>query len=282
MRPHFVSPSSQSPSPEQRGPSGSQPLAGRLIRGSELKIKDVDTPIDNWVRDAYAGFAAVMEDDTFPCLFARQAHKRDTLQFLFAESASDSDSLAGVATGIRTYLDEMKTKQGMDAAMSVLNVLFKPESVKTPLETYHSQAWNVLQYLHDHDPLAWPVDVPIDPDDPLFSFCFAGVPLFINVSCPAHVKRRSRNLGPSLTLVLQPREGFDGVGGSHPKGDDVRKKIRLMIEKFDGQSAAPELGTYSRPENREWMQYVILEENGLRDDRCPLRISSRQNHGPTD
>jgi FPC/CPF motif-containing protein YcgG len=137
---------------------------------------------------------------------------------------------------------------------------------------YHRQAWGVLQYLHHNDPHPWPPDLTTDPDDPLWSFCFAGVPLFINVSCPAHRRRQSRNLGPSLVLVLQPRHGFDGVGGAHVKGDEVRKKIRALIEQFDGQPAAPELGTYSRTENREWWQYALLEGNGPRTDRCPLRI----------
>jgi FPC/CPF motif-containing protein YcgG len=230
--------------------------------------------IPAWSFDAYQAFARVMEDPAFPCVFARQAHKRDLLQFLFADAPGDPQDREAVKQGIIYYLEEVNAKRGMEATLTVLNVLFRAESPMLSLDAYHAQAWDFLQYLHDNDPGPWPTGIPRDPDDPLWSFCFAGVPLFINMSCPAHRKRRSRNLGPSMVLVIQPREGFDQVGGAHIKGDEVREKIRCLIEKYDGQKAAPELGTFSRPDNREWWQYLLFEENGPRLDRCPLRIKS--------
>jgi FPC/CPF motif-containing protein YcgG len=245
----------------------------RPVRGSRIDKGTTAAPgVPEWGVNAYRAFADVMEDPAFPCMFARHAHKRDSLLFLFADAPSEPQVLQTVRAGLIDYLQYVGSMQGLDGALTVLNVMFRPAVPPLALEAYHRQAWDVLQYLHDNDPHPWPADIPTDPDDPLFSFCFAGVPLFINVSCPAHRRRRSRNLGPSLVLVLQPRHGFDGVGGAHVKGDEVRKKVRALIEQFDGQPAAPELGTYSRGDNREWWQYALPEDNRPRTDRCPLRI----------
>jgi FPC/CPF motif-containing protein YcgG len=228
--------------------------------------------LPEWTHDAFRGFAQVMEDEAFPCMFARSAYRRDTLLLLFAESPTDPASLGSVRDGLNEYLSVLRECRSVDAELTVLNVLFKPEFPVPSLAVHHLQAWGVLQHLHDHDPSTWPENVPIEPDDPLWSFSFAGVPLFINVSSPAHRERRSRNLGPSLTLVIQPREGFDGVGGPHTKGDHIRTRIRELIEKYDGQAAATELGTYPRHENREWVQYALPDRNIERTDRCPLHL----------
>ena len=230
-----------------------------------------------WAPHALHGFSQVMEDETFPCMFARSAYRRGMLLVLFAESPTDPVSLESVRDGLTEYLEVLRTCRPVDAELTVFNILFKPDMPVPSLAVHQDQAWGVLQYLHEHDPSTWPTSVPIDPDDPLWSFSFAGVPLFINVSSPAHRERRSRNLGPSLVLVVQPREGFDGVGGPHIKGDHIRARIRELIQAYDGQAAAAELGTYPRQENREWQQYALPDRNTERADRCPLRLQNSAN-----
>ena len=155
-----------------------------------------------------------------------QAYKRDTLLLLFADSPTDPASLESVRDGLIEYLGVVRECQPVDAELTVLIVLFKPDLPVPSLVSHQLQAWGVLRYLHENDPSAWPENVPIEPDDPLWSFSFAGVPPVHQHEQPAHQERRSRNLGPSLVLVIQPREGFDGVGGPHTKGDHIRTRIR--------------------------------------------------------
>ena len=103
----------------------------------------------------------------------------------------------------------------------------------------------------------------------MWSLCFQDVPIFVNVSCPAHVRRRSRNLGPSLAFITRCA-GFDRVAGATPKAMPFAPDRQLMHD-YDGMPAPDDLGTFTRSENREWWQYMLLEENGPRTDKCPLR-----------
>ena len=129
-----------------------------------------------------------------------------------------------------------------------------------------------MQGLHDIDDHPWPESVPRDPEDPAWSFCFGGVPLFVKLSCPAHRKRLSRNVGPSMALIINPRDAFDAIAAAHPKGDKIRHHIRSLIQEYDGQPAAPDLGSFGRESNREWRQYALPDENVPRTDTCPLVI----------
>ena len=163
----------------------------------------------------------------------------------------------------------------MDAQIEI--GIAKP--IDMDVKTYHDQAWNVLQYLHDHDPKPWPTAIPTDPNDALWSFCFDGEPLFINISSPAHALRSSRNLGDGLALVIQPRVNFDHVAGlQSPGGEEIRQRIRQRMHAYDGQPHPTDLGTYGQSDNIEWKQYALNETNTPTQNTCPLKI---QDNSPT-
>ncbi len=234
-----------------------RPVQGRQNRldGSLLvrpaEIRDAGHSLHSefpWAGRVYQEFGRIMEDtqSLFPCLFARRAHQSDKLLFLLAGSPDEQMQLQRVRAGLLEYLAVTDTLKGMDASMNALVIFFAPEEPALSLTQYHRQAWGVLQDWIDHDPQPWPTSIPADPDHPLWSICFRGVPLFVNVSCPAHVRRRSRNVGPSLSLILQPRAGFDLVAGATPRGDAIRAKIRQLMEVYDGMPAPDDLGTYTR------------------------------------
>src|SRR5262249_11741503 len=152
----------------------------------------------------------------------------------------------------------------------------KPETRLLTVEEYHTQAWGILQHLHDNDPAAWPASVPTDPDHPLWSFCFDGVPLFANFSNPGHKCRKSRNLGRSLALVVQPRQGFDLVAGNDPEGQKVRELIRSRIASYDSVPVARELATYGDPDACEWRQYGLPDDDGTIFNTCPLNFNTKE------
>jgi FPC/CPF motif-containing protein YcgG len=99
--------------------------------------------------------------------------------------------------------------------------------------------------------------------------CFNGMPLFFNMSNPAHRVRRSRNLGGHFALVVNPRERFDVFAGDTPSGRRVRANIRKRIERYDGTPHSWQLGSYGDGA-LEWRQYGLIEENAERADRCPF------------
>ena len=105
-----------------------------------------------------------------------------------------------------------------DRLYSPLLIVFKQNDFRG-LADEHDFAWSRIQEMHNHDVSPWPKAIPTETDHSEWSFCFGGVELFINVSCPSHTQLKSRNLGEHIVFVINPREHFD-VLASHksPKG----------------------------------------------------------------
>jgi FPC/CPF motif-containing protein YcgG len=251
-----------------------------MQRRNAVHVKTYDAVLDGpdsaqypWVSKSMLAIQHKLDaPSTFPCPFARMAFKKKKLRYVIAGWPFDRDALRRVREGLLDYLSLCDTLSGSDAADTALLILFPPEPVPLTIEAYHQQAWMVMQDWINHDPHPWPDDIPLNPHEPMWSMCFRSVPLFVNVSCPAHVARKSRNLGPSLVLVTQPRAGFDRVAGHTPEGDKRRQRIRELMDQYDAPLPWPrELGTYHKGDP-EWCQYVLQETNEPRTDYCPLVI----------
>ncbi len=225
-----------------------------------------------WAGRVYAECRTKLLDPRFPCYFGTNAFNRGTLRFEFAASPSCPGALRQVSESLREYLSIVRGRTDEEALLTVFILFFKPEDEVLSLEAYHRQAWGILQFLHDHDAAPWPLDVPKDPDDSMWSFCYDSVPIFVNINSPAHCARQSRNLTSGLTLVLQPREAFDIVAGRTPKGEQIRKVIRERLQNYDGVGPAPELGNYGTPGSLEWRQYGLTDDNGPSPSQCPMKM----------
>ena len=206
----------------------------------------------------------------FPCLFAQHASRTKRLVFSFVDDLSKASFMKS-ASDLAEYLERAASWDGSPATAEPLVMVFHPKHAAAPsVAGYHQIAWSVLQFWHDVDPAPWPDTVTNDPHVPYWTMCFAGVQIFVNISNPAHHQRRSRNLGPALTLVINPRERFDMVAGDTPSGRKIRQKIRERIEAYDGLTHSPTLGSYEAGEI-EWWQYGLMESNEPRTDRCPFK-----------
>lgn len=134
-------------------------------------------------------------------------------------------------------------------------------------------AWQRLQFLHDCDTHAWPEHVPENPHDNAWSFCFGGVELFVNISCPEHSRLRSRNLGKRVVFIINPRPHFDILASQRdPKGIKIREKIRNRVCNYNNGYVPPELGFYGDENSLEWKQYQLNEPSALNLAHCPLHI----------
>lgn len=225
-----------------------------------------------WIETVLAELTANLSDEnSFPCVFAKSAFKAEQLHYIFAGSPFDMKERERVRSGLLEYLQHMDGLTGIEESMQALLIIFAPDSSPISADAYHQRAWMIMQDWIEHDPMPWPKEIPIDPHSSYWSLCFRGVPLFVNVSSPAHQVRRSRNIGRSLALVTQPRAGFDRVAGNTEKGHKIRDLIRALMNKYDRISAPDELGTYHRGD-LEWWQYTLLETNNLRTEKCPLII----------
>lgn len=169
----------------------------------------------------------------FPCTFSQNAFSRQLVRFIFVDSL-DPEELTAAARQLEEYVELSRTWDGRLSTAHPLVIAFSHAAVPPTmaLEHYHACAWKVLQFWHEIDPQPWPQDVGTDPHRPYWSMCFAGMQVFVNVSNPAHMVRRSRNLGTHMQFIVNPRERFDIVAGDTPEGRKVRARIRGRIRKL--------------------------------------------------
>ncbi|MFC9294412.1 YqcI/YcgG family protein [Streptomyces sp. NPDC057011] len=223
-----------------------------------------------WHRAAVEEVASRLTDPDFPCVFSRNAFRKQLLKFVFVEDAG-SDGMRHLAEALTEYVELSRAWDGQLDTAYPLVVMFSAEAVTAgSVEGYHSFGWQVLQELHRLDPAPWPEDVAQDPGSASWSMCFNGMPLFCNMSNPAHRNRRSRNLGTYFALVVNPRERFDVFAGDTPSGRKVRANIRRRIHGYDGIQHSPQLGSYGAGA-LEWLQYGLIDENAERSGVCPFQ-----------
>ncbi len=250
-------------------------LFGRLWTTQELNLlaeqaHSQDNP-DLWPLSAFTQIKSIASRPDFPCYFAAKAFDTGGQQFLFCDTPDSPATLDNLATSLVEYLNIVERTSGWQALATIMFVVFKPLHPAATLEDYHNQGWRILDYLHRHDPKPWPADIPKDIEDPGWTFCFNGVSLFVNMSCPAHVNRKSRNVGDSFAFILQPRAGFDEVAGNNPKGNQVRRMIRARIGRYDTIGPSPALGSYGDGATLEWKQYALQDNNEPNKAECPLK-----------
>ncbi len=211
----------------------------------------------------------------FPCIFAKNAFKKKLLRFIFVENIAEKD-LIDLATGLRKFVNISKDWDGsLKTAYPLVIVFSRSLIAASTVGDYHSFGWKILQKLHFLDPKPWPVDISREVEASGWSMCFNGMPLFFNMSHPAHKRRKSRNLGLHFKFIVNPRERFDVVAGNNKYGNSVRKNIRKRIEEFDGYEHCKQLGHFAS-NSLEWQQYGIIEENQERLDKCPLSTLNKK------
>jgi len=227
---------------------------------------------ETWRQVAFGDLAARLNPpSTFPCTFSQNAFRRGLLQFSFVE-AVDKQGLHRAANDLRLYLEDCAGWDGRPVTAKPLVMIFSRNAAEfETIEQYQAFGWRVLQSLHDEDSSPWPEGVSTIPEEPFWSFCFAGVQLFVNMSSPAHAKRKSRNLGRHFTFVINPRERFDRVAGDTREGRKVRNNIRRRVRAYDGLEHSPLLGSFQKGEI-EWVQYGLPEENTVFPNACPFRF----------
>lgn len=223
-----------------------------------------------WHREVHDDLAArLTPPSAFPCTFSQNAFRRGLLRFAFVETL-DKPGLAALREDLGAYVREAREWDGQVNTASPLIVAFSHAAIAPgPLAAQQQAGWKVLQDWIDHDPAPWPADVAPDPTAPYWSLCHDGMQLFVNMSSPAHQKRKSRNLGRHFLFVVNPRTRFDVVAGDTPEGRRVRAVIRERAEAYDGMAHAPQLGLYQKGE-LEWVQYALPDENTPPPARCPI------------
>ena len=226
-------------------------------------------PEDDWRRQAFDDLSERLTPPSdFPCTFSQNAFRRELIRFSFVGEVG----FAAAQQDLHAYVEDCRDWDGkVNTARPLLMIFSDTVAGFDRLEDFHSFGWQALQQWHLHDAEDWPKGVSKQATSPFWSFSFAGMQLFVNMSAPLHTLRKSRNLGRFLTLVINPRERFDIVAGNTPEGQRVRSKIRKRAKAYDGLPHSPLLGSYQKGE-LEWVQYALGETNEVALDKCPFQF----------
>lgn len=214
--------------------------------GRRLLFRSSEVSADSVLASRMAEFVTRVGHPHFPCTFASRALARNELFFAAVNPAADPRPETAAA------LDELATLLVADP--DAVAVLFLPgtESLAEDRAFFR----DLICYLCEYDRVGWPPDQPMDPQDPAWVMWYAGVGFFLNLSSDHHRLRRSRNLGPGLTVIAQARSSFDRYAGD----GTVRAHIRRRVEAYDDVAVHPALGNYGDEHNRESHQYFLGDD----------------------
>lgn len=221
-----------------------------------------------WLDASYETLCTHVMDPAYPCFFGTIAEKRGEMFYSYVNGKDIRDLPATMQTFAELVTLPQYRKNN-------IAIFFEPDAQPLTHEAYHAWFWSILQHLHDVDPDP-KADAQPEPSHEDWEFSFAGVETFVVCACPSFRLRHSRNLGPGMVLLFQPRSVFVDTITNKVIGREARNQVRKRLETWDEISAHPDLGFYGDPGNLEWKQYFLDDANLPADDRCPFLKRQRE------
>lgn len=245
---------------ESQSDEHSQVLAWqqRVIVGKDIGPRE----LPSWLAQSYARLRQDVMHPRYPCYFGTLAERRGEMFYSYVENKC-----------ITSLPDTMRTFAALSVQPQYLKnniaIFFEPDPHPLSHVQYHRHFWDVLQYLHEQDRDPAVLSQP-DPADEAWEFTFASVQMFVVCACPSFQARHSRNLGPGMILLFQPRSVFVDKVTNRVIGAQARNEVRKRLKEWDELPAHPDLGFYGDPGNLEWKQYFLPDDNNPAVDKCPF------------
>lgn len=231
-------------------------------------------PMNSWGKMAYEDFKSIVVDKewAFPCTLGVAGFAANQLRFGFVTSDINSpEASKNVAAMLQSFIP-CAHSFGKNTSL----VVFFNETNDLGIEKYEKLFWDILNSTSALDARPWPRNIPVNPDDILWEFSFAGEPIFVVCNTPSHKARRSR-YSKNFMITFQPRWVFDGViGNDAPNSDKIKNEIRRRLFLFDEIPPSLDLGAYGSKNNHEWKQYFLQDTNEPKTQGCPFH--SRTNN----
>lgn len=218
-------------------------------------------------------------NNLYPCHFGVGAQLRGENVHLDVDLGSGLGNrvLDDIAAALRTFLERSETTVGRERP--TLLCALGPPTTSTGLEQDQELFWTLLSRLRAHDTSAWPTTVPADPDDPCWSFCFAGHPMFVFALSPHYRRRRSRAIARTLTVCFQASTVFHDISGSTEAGRRAKARVRARLAAYEDAPLIGALGDGQSSTVDKWKQYFPNDDGTSDAPQCPLSRTRR--HGPS-
>jgi len=241
----------------------------RIIVGRSTGA-EVDLP--GWLDSAYETLREQVMHPAYPCFFGTTAERRGEMFYSFV--SGHDKNIRDLPATMQTFAKLATLPQ---YRKNNIAVFFEPDTKPLSHDEYHELFWKTLQHLHDVDPDP-AADQQPEPSHEEWEFSFAGVQMFVVCACPSFKLRHSRNLGPGMVLLFQPRSVFVDTITNKVIGREARNQVRKRLETWDETPAHPDLGFYGDAGNLEWKQYFLDDKNVAAQDVCPfLKRQARKN-----
>jgi uncharacterized protein len=237
--------------------AGRQNWTSRVLDRGRLGI----APDENWKLVAYEQYRAKLRAPDYPCFFGQAGEERGEMLYTFTADGG----LEELVTNMQQFVSLTGTP-GYER--SSLVAFLEPDCSITDHASFVARFWHVLQFLHEYD--RHPA-TNRTPDHSLWEFSFERCEMFVVGASPTYCHRRSRNLGPGIVLIFQPRLLFIDPATSLPIAAPVRHRIHQRMLAYDGMPMHPDIGFYGNPINREWKQYALPDDNEPEHGTCPFQ-----------
>lgn len=225
---------------------------------------------DSWKKSYRAEFEALACAEDFPCIYVKQAYEKGYIDFHFMEDCQSEVERLKAFEAFKHYVGNvLATPDERVAAMKILLIVVNTDGVAGGHEQI---SWDLLNDFVRRDEIPWPEHLTRNPDDQDWAYCFQGQRLFVNLSSPEHLLRRSRNLGSRLVLVMQLRDGIDCIAPPNAKGDVIRQFIRQRINTYDQVPVSADLATHGQGQNRDWKQFWLGDREAVLEGTCPFHM----------
>jgi FPC/CPF motif-containing protein YcgG len=233
-----------------------QSWTDRVLVGGRLGA----VPDEDWKLVAYEHYRDKLRAPDYPCFFGQGGEARGEMLYTFLAEGGVEE----LTTNMRQFVRLICTP---DYERSSLVAFFEPDRTMSDHMSFVNHFWETLQLLHEQDSDR-ATDRP--PDHPLWEFSFERCEMFVVGASPTYRARRSRNLGPGMVLIFQPRSLFIDPATSKPIAAEVRRRIHRRMLAYDGMAVHPDIGFYGDPLNREWKQYALPDDNEPETGICPF------------
>lgn len=217
----------------------------------------------------HQAFRALVLHPKFPCVGAKSALQRGGYRLGCYPALGTPEATAGLAHDLAAFVQE---RPCFDAEFCTFVATFDGPPIASEKD-FEQQLWQQLAQLHALDASChdWDPAVSSDPDDPAFSFSFAGAGFFIVGMHPGASRIARRFARPALVFNMHAQ--FEALRASG-RFDKMQRVIRDRELALQG-SLNPNLADFgSRSEARQYSGRPVEEEW-----RCPFAPARRSGTG---